>query len=468
MVAVRIASSATVKKIQKNISVEPVVFLFCLSVTFSNSLNSSLLLYKSCSPDAMPHSIGSKCPNEASAEHQVTPINAWKSVVMQLVPMFLTLLAGPWSDRHGRQRRSLMLLPIVGQLLADVASLYSSVKWAYITPLMTAVLQVTMSATTGSTPLFNNGIFSYVSDTSDESWRTLKFGLVICATNLAGTFGMLAYGFIVEVMGFVDAFALCVVLDVLAFFLVLNYVKDTPEPYEHKPFSQDLKESLHVADIVKNSFRVLFKPRSGNKKTVLILMILVCGPLTSVPSEGETSLMYMFLRNKFSFTDIDYSVFGSYRMLVVIIGTVITLGVMSHLLKVNDALIGLISCIFDFLSELAFYFAKNSWQLYFIPPLQIFLGAAISITGSISSKCVEMNEMGTMHSVKLIIESVSKAIVLPMYNFLYNKTLETNPSAFYLISVVLVSLSFPFFFITYILTRKNTKKEISPIEYGTF
>lgn len=45
--------------------------------------------------------------------------------------------------------------------------------------------------------------------------------------------------------------------------------------------------------------------------------------------------------------------------------------------------------------------------------------------------------IGAMYSMKLLMESTMKGAFMPLYNYVYNYTLETMPSTFFLISVVL-------------------------------
>lgn len=46
---------------------------------------------------------------------------------------------------------------------------------------------------------------------------------------------------------------------------------------------------------------------------------------------------------------------------------------------------------------------------------------------------------GSINSVKLLTESTMKGAFIPLYNFVYNHTLETTPSAYFLISVALTA-----------------------------
>ncbi|XP_050422608.1 uncharacterized protein LOC126834602 isoform X2 [Adelges cooleyi] len=97
-------------------------------------------------------------------------------------------------------------------------------------------------------------------------------------------------------------------------------------------------------------------------------------------------------------------------------------------------------------------------SIFAVPPLQLFRGAALSITRSITSKCVEAHELGTSNSVRLVIECSLKAIITTMYNIVYDRTLETIPSAFFIISIVLAMPLLGCFATTYYLSRDQVKQ----------
>lgn len=58
---------------------------------------------------------------------------------------------------------------------------------------------------------------------------------------------------------------------------------------------------------------------------------------------------------------------------------------------------------------------------------------------SLACSCAGYTVTGSMYSVKLLTESTVKGAVIPLYNYVYNCTLETVPSAFFLISVAMTA-----------------------------
>jgi len=286
-----------VRGLAAHVSVEPVVMFYFVTMVFSGCLSTNLLLYKACDPTgAMASRVGSKCQDEATAQHVVAPINGWKALVQQLVPIALAMAAGTWSDRHSR-RRPLIVLPIVGQILADLLSLYCTVVWS-VSPVMTAAVQAAALSLTGGPPMLFNGINSYVADTTTDEWRTVKYGVVGGTIAVGGILGMLVYGFVVVNVGFAAAYVVSIVMGLTALTFTFVFINDggtrrqASNAEDQLPLYQDVVRAVNPLDVLRNCYRVLAKPRPGHGKLLLCLVVFVCAPLTCVPLEGELLLMY--------------------------------------------------------------------------------------------------------------------------------------------------------------------------------
>ncbi|KAL5240161.1 hypothetical protein ACI65C_007571 [Semiaphis heraclei] len=388
-----------VRGLAAQVSVEPVVLFYFITMVYSGCLSTNLLLYKACDPTgAMASQVGSKCKDEASAQHVVAPINGWKSLVQYLVPIALAMAAGTWSDRHGR-RRPLIVPPIAGQILADALSLYCTVVWS-ISPALTAAAQVAALSLTGGPPMLFNGINSYVADTTTDEWRTVKYGVVGGTIAVGGILGMLIYGFVVVNVGFVAAYVVSIALGLTALAFTFVFINDgsvrrrASNAGDQLPLYEDVVQAVNPLDVLRNCYRVLAKPRPYHGKLILCLIVFVCAPLTCVPLEGEMSVIYLYLRYKFQWNEVDFSVFNAYQMSVILMGTLFALGILSYKFRLNDALIGAIASVSDLLAAVAFFLVSESWQLYLVPPLELFRGAALALTSSIASKCVGSEELG--------------------------------------------------------------------------
>lgn len=280
-------------QLKGKVTVEPVVLAYFATMVFSSCLSTNLLLFKACDPTgAIAQRAGSRCDNEKAAQHVVAPINGWKALAQQLVPIVLIMFAGTWSDRHGRRRRPLVALPIVGQIVSDALSLFCTVRWS-VSPVMTAVAHAAAVSLTGGAPMLFNGVNSHVADTTPAEWRTVKYGVLGGTMAVGAILGMLVYGFAVANLGLATAFAACVCLGLVALAMTFAFVVDEADhhhasrPVDQLPLYQQVMRTVDPTDVLRNCCRVMTKRRLGHNKLILCVVILACAPLTCVPLEGR-------------------------------------------------------------------------------------------------------------------------------------------------------------------------------------
>lgn len=75
-------------------------------------------------------------------------------------------------------------------------------------------------------------------------------------------------------------------------------------------------------------------------------------------------------------------------------GTVISVGVFSHILGVDDAIIGIMSCMSKILSGFLYAFATTTWMIYLAPLVDMVNGTSFIAMRSIASKLVPPDELG--------------------------------------------------------------------------
>lgn len=74
-------------------------------------------------------------------------------------------------------------------------------------------------------------------------------------------------------------------------------------------------------------------------------------------------------------------------------GTLFSVGVFSHLLQIDDAIIGVLSSMSKIISSFVYAFATNTWQLYMGPIAEILNGTSFIAMRSIVSKLVQSDEL---------------------------------------------------------------------------
>lgn len=76
------------------------------------------------------------------------------------------------------------------------------------------------------------------------------------------------------------------------------------------------------------------------------------------------SVIYLFTRYKFNWDEVDFSIFSTYNMITGLVGTLFSVGIFSHYLKIDDSLIGVLSSMSKIISGFVYAFAQTTWQLY--------------------------------------------------------------------------------------------------------
>ncbi|PSN43506.1 hypothetical protein C0J52_13408 [Blattella germanica] len=148
---------------------------------------------------------------------------------------------------------------------------------------------------------------------------------------------------------------------------------------------------------------------------------------------GEMAVMYLFTRYRFNWNEVDFSIFSTYSMITNLIGTVVSVCLFSHVLKIDDALIGVMSCVSKILSSFMYAFSTKQWQIYVAPLIEILNGTSFIAMRSIASKLVPQDELGKVNSLFGVCEALMPLVYGPMYSAVYAATMHTVPGAFFLL-----------------------------------
>lgn len=280
------------------------------------------------------------------------------------------------------------------------------------------------------------GANAYISDTTNHKDRTFRLGFVAAMYCIATPVGDALSGILTVTLGFITVFLLCVVLNTLALLLGVCFIPDTSESYDPGAV-EGLWEQIW------GNVKVAIRKRPGSSRKI-ILLALLASPLVRSPMLGEQSVLYLFVRYKFQWTETTYGYYAAFQLLGIFLGTMFSLGFLSRKLGVEDSKIGMMASLMDMTSACLYLFVNSSWQMCVVPLLDVFHGAVQALCTSILTKQVDSHELGKITSVKAFVESIAPTLATPLYNFVYMNTFQILPSAYYLISV---SLGLPIFMI---------------------
>jgi len=311
-------------------------------------------------------------------------------------------------------------------------------------------------------------IFSYIGDVSSVKYRTLRIGIASVFFSVAVPIGTALSGILFQQLGFFGVYSIALVLYSFTIVYGIVFIKETRPEIRADDCKEPSPAPMSRLHLVKDFFRlnniqeavrVTFKEGQHNRKlriiSLMVVVFVVMGPL-----HGEMSIMYLYTRKKFNWNEIDYSLFSTYSMVTNLLGTMFSVGVFSHTLKIDDALIGVMSCISKILAGFVYAFASTDIIFYMAPLVEIINGTSFIAMRSIISKLVPSDELGKVNSIFGVCESLVPLIYGPMYSAVYKASLKTFPGMFFLIGSVLTA---PAAFIFHWMYNEN-KKELKEKE----
>ncbi|XP_059058574.1 lysosomal proton-coupled steroid conjugate and bile acid symporter SLC46A3-like [Achroia grisella] len=456
------------KRMISLITVEPILACYVMPSVLSALATQNLYLEKACRVNlAYDHHICDALTRretqnytleEETVQTLVASVAGWKTVLQSFLPCGILIFLGAYSDRVG-QRKFCMLLPIIGEFLTSVGLIVNTYFFYELPVEVAAVTEAIFPALTGGWFTMFMGVFSYIADVTTEEQRTLRIGIVNLFYSLGVPVGAALSGILVRKIGLYGVFSLSAFLYLISFFYGYYRIKEVKKPVETKTTSccQWLKVFFDIR-YVKETLMVAFKQGPNNRRLrVIMLVIVLC--VVIGPIYGEMSVMYLFTRYRFNWNEVDFSMFSTYAMCTSLVGTLFSVGVFSHLLKFDDAIIGVISCMSKILSGFMYAFATTTWQIYIAPLVEIFNGTSFIAMRSMVSKLVERGELGKVNSFFGLAEAMMPLVYAPMYTTVYTATIKSFPGAFFLLGGGLTVPAVVIFLWLYLANKKQIKAE---------
>ncbi|XP_023308597.2 tetracycline resistance protein, class A [Lucilia cuprina] len=455
-------------KIIKNITVEPVVAAYIMPSVLSNLATQNLNLEKACRVnmnygdeicDALTRrETTNYTMEEETIQKMVAHMVAWKTVIQSLFPCLLILFWGSWSDRHHR-RKPCIMIPIVGEFLGTVGLMLC--VYFKQTPMEVAGLtEAIFPSLSGGWFVMLMGVFSYIADITTEEERTLRVGILNICFSVGVPIGTALSGVLLKKIGFYGVFSISASLYVFSLVYGFFFLPE-PRPRCIQPETKEKPKSL-LADFfdkqhIVETFRVAFK-KGENKRRARVILLMIVVMVVIGPIYGEMNVMYLFTRYRFNWNEVDFSVFNTFAVVTGLVGVLFCVGVLSHKLKIDDALIGVLSSTSKILSGFVYAFATLPWHMYVGAIVEIFNGTSFIAMRSMATKLVSKDELGKVNSLFGVAEALMPVVYAPMYSTLYAATIKVFPGAFYILGGGITVLAVIIFFWMYNFQRQLNRK----------
>ncbi|KAH8418948.1 hypothetical protein KR222_009358 [Zaprionus bogoriensis] len=465
-----------VRLVANNITVEPILAAYIMPSVLSNLATQNLNLEKACRVnmaygdeicDALTRrQTANYTLEEETVQQMVARMAAWKTVIQSLFPCLLILFWGSWSDRH-RRRKPCILIPVVGEFLG-VVGLMLCVYFEKAPMEAAALTEAIFPSLSGGWFTMLMGVFSYIADITTEEERTLRIGILNVCFSVGVPIGMAFSGVLLKQIGFYGVFSISAAFYVLAFVYGFFFLEEPVARPEKTAPQKSLLADFFDKEHVVQTFRVAFKKGENQRRQRVILLMIVVMVIIG-PLHGEMAVTYLFTRFRFNWSEVEFSFFSTYAMFTGLIGVIFCVGILSHKLEIDDALVGVLSSTSKILSSFVYAFATLPWHMYLGGLVEIFNGTAFIAMRSIATKLVSKDELGKVNSLFGVAEALMPMVFAPMYTTLYAATLRVLPGAFFLLGGGLTMFSVGIFLWMYrFQVRQRRMKTRADSERGSF
>ncbi|XP_035435171.1 proton-coupled folate transporter [Spodoptera frugiperda] len=456
---------------RSKVTVEPFVICYVLPSVLAGLAVQNLSLEKSCLVNlhyderTCTHIMQGRTHNYSEQERNVQTLvasmTAWSFPLQTALPGILTLFLGAWSDRTGN-RKAFMVLPILGKLISTIGLILSTVFFLQVGMNETALIEGLPPALAGGRVAMTMAVYSYITDITSDSERTFRLGIITAILTLSRPIGMALSGIMTRRFGYYGVFMVACVFYLFGFvYIILRLKEKTKKTKEvESDKTPSILSVLSVKDFVA-TVNVAFKVREGSRRVQIILIMFaymfIVGPVL-----GEAQMTYWFTRYKFKFTEVDYSLYLTYSVLVGSVGSFITIYLFSKRWNMEDSIIGVIACLSRIAAAVVYAMAPNRTIYFLGPVLDMFSSAGATSLRSIATKLVDADEVGKTSSLISISEALVPVIYSPVYSKVYLTTLSTMPGAFYLISASLAVPAIAIYLALFTLRRKDEREQATP------
>ncbi|KAF5269814.1 hypothetical protein FQR65_LT05860 [Abscondita terminalis] len=435
----------SINRCWKSITVEPLTFFFVIPFSMSSLTIQNLNLEKACRVnlnltiaicDALQNRnrSGYNESDEILVQREVASSYVWKNVVYGVFPAILLPLLGSWSDRNNTTK-ALMLIPLFGEVLTNIGFLLCTYFFYELSMEVSIITEVLPTSITGGSNMYLLGVFTYIAVISTKETRTFRIGIVHVLYSISLTIGFALSGVMYNLVGFYGVFLISLIMYSSAGIYVMYYLVDVKNSNKQVLTKWEIVKDIGNLKETFNTFKSLFKPHQTNRRAQIIVLmalaVVVLGPFL-----GETTVLYLYTRFRFTWDEIKYSIFYTYYCIAHLIGAMVALSLFTKYLRLDDALLGVISSVSKILGGIMYILARIPELFYVGTLLEVFNGTAFVASRSILTKLVSQEELGKVNSLFGIAESLTGLIYGPTYSFIYKSTLHHFPSAFFLFGII--------------------------------
>ena len=412
----------------RKITVEPVLFFYMLCYIMSLPIVQQLAFKKVCR-EKYDDEI---CKNltklqEDYVQETTSKWILYQSVSSTLPSILASLILGSWSDRVGR--KVILILPSVGGVIAYINYMINAAFFSLNVDFL--LIGVCISGFFGGFATTLLGVFSYISDITDKSQRTVRVAVLESMIFLGGSVGNLIGGVLVQHHGFISAFGLCLGLSVLTILYVSFVLPESYYPQEDQAGNWAL---ISIHNHLMSSFEVLTKRRPQHRRLNLLVILFgtISFILITIGAFSDITTLY----SKHSPRNFSPSLIGYFLAefsFVRGVGIVLVIPLLAKIAKWTDLIIAIFGAVMS-IGCFVFLALASTKLLMFVGGLfAVGTGIPAPCLRSVLSKQVESSELGTMFALVASLEVLEFLLASVIFNSVYTATVGWMPGFCYLL-----------------------------------
>ncbi|KAG6460452.1 hypothetical protein O3G_MSEX011988 [Manduca sexta] len=427
--------------IKSNITVEPIVAGLIIPAMLARLAIQNLNLDKTCRVklgygDAICDSLIDRKGNltfyEGEVQKVISSIESWKSIIQTSIPTLLVIFMGAWSDRTGN-RKICIVLPIFGEFVVCLCNILSTYFFNQISVEVTMFLEAFFPAITGGWVMVYLGVFSYISDITDEESRTFRVGLVNLCMTAGIPIGTALSGILLKWWGYYGIFVLSGSIYLITFLYGLLCLESNTKPNSGNSEKVKPLTCMDLVSLVKETAAVAFKKRNSNFRAKIILTLSVVAIIYG-PNHGERIITYMYVRYRLKWDALKYSLYSTYSIVTHSLGALFSISVFSKRWGFHDSVLCLISVTSKLAGSILITFVQTDFHMFMVPIVEILNATTFTSLRSLASKLVPSEELGKMNSLFSLVETLAALMFDPTYSAMYAKTIPIFTGAVFLFS----------------------------------
>lgn len=316
---------------------------------------------------------------EEEIQPRVAEILMTIKLLTSVIPAILSLFVGSWSDTFGRKKVFCTNFIGYGLTCASFGAVALIENYWRVNPWFYVIPHIAMTVA-GGWPAILLSILCYTTDVTDEYDRSSRLGIMEISMFVGVLLGTGLSGYVLILTSASTVFLISTLSIAIASIYSIIFVDESVIIVTDISLYEQLKR-LFRKTAVKEMFQTGFRQRFGFERRILWCLIVI-RTLTVFAINGSGNVFYLFTRERFQWTLVEYAIFDSTSSLISNFGCFIAIAVLKNGLHFSDLSIAIIALV-SRIVEASFKILNPSVSL----KLPSFNSSSIHCNASLKRQC---------------------------------------------------------------------------------